>query len=286
MGAVRKRLPLTWLFTLVAAVSLMGLPPSPGVWSKDAVLLAAADANTFLFVLALLTVAVTAFYTVRFLGLVFYGSESDAFLKVVRDGGHVDDGKKPMYVASGVLAIFIIGAGISGPFIEGVLHHGFELSLTRDANAVALLALEDNATESASHQAIPLLSVLFLLAGAAPAYYLFIARKVSPQTLLQESRVAGLLYMFFWKRWFIDSFYRHLFVGGISRIATYVAETTETRFNNFIHRQLPKLFTVKAEQLVHRLRADTEELFYNVSYVLVLFVLLLTYLFFGTGGGQ
>jgi NADH:ubiquinone oxidoreductase subunit 5 (subunit L)/multisubunit Na+/H+ antiporter MnhA subunit len=98
--------------------------------------------------------------------------------------------------------------------------------------------------------------------------------------------VARLLYTFFWKRWFIDAFYRYLFVGGISRIATYIAETAETRFNNFIHRQLPKLFTVKAEQLVHRLRADTEELFYNVSYVLVLFVLLLTYLFFGTGGGQ
>ncbi len=286
MGAVRKHLPLTWLFTLVAALSLMGLPPSPGFWSKDAVLLAAADASMALFVLALLTVTVTAFYTVRFLGLVFYGSESETFLKVVRSGGHIDDGKMPMYVASGVLAIFIIGAGVGGPFIEGVLHHGFEVGLTRDANVVDSLTLEGGTAESVSHQAIPFLSVLFLLAGAVPAYYLFIARKASPQVLLQKYRVAGLLYTFFWKRWFIDAFYHYLFVGGISRIATYIAETAETRFNNFIHRQLPKLFTVKAEQLVHRLRADTEELFYNVSYVLVLFVLLLTYLFFGTGGGQ
>ena len=31
MGAVRKYLPLTWLFTLVAALSLMGLPPFSGI---------------------------------------------------------------------------------------------------------------------------------------------------------------------------------------------------------------------------------------------------------------
>ena len=43
---------------------------------------------------------------------------------------------------------------------------------------------------------------------------------------------------------------------------------------------------MKAERFVHRLRADTEELFYNVSYVLVLFVLLLTYMFLGAGGAQ
>ena len=49
--------------------------------------------------------------------------------------------------------------------------------------------------------------------------------------------------------------------------------------------QLPWFFTVKAERIVHHLRADTEELLYNVSYVLVLFVMLVIYLFLWTGGG-
>ena len=51
-----------------------------------------------------------------------------------------------------------------------------------------------------------------------------------------------------------------------------------------VHRRLPWLFTGQVERIVHRLRADTEELFYNVSYVLVLFGLLLMFLFLGTGG--
>ena len=41
MGGLRGALPLTWLFMLVAALSLMGVPPFPGFWSKDAVLLVA-----------------------------------------------------------------------------------------------------------------------------------------------------------------------------------------------------------------------------------------------------
>ena len=286
MGALRKYQPLTWLFMLVAALSLMGLPPFPGFWSKDAVLLVVADGSIALFVAALVTVAVTAFYTVRFLGLVFYGSESDGFLKAVRSGEHVDDGKMPMYVASGALALLIIGAGVGGPFMENVLHHGFETGLARDANIATSAILPDTAQESVFHQIIPLLSVLFLFAGAVPAYYLFIARKVSAQELLRKSRLATLVHTFLWKRWFLDAFYRHVFIGGISQVATHVAENIEAKFNNLVHRQLPKLFIVKAERFVHRLRADTEELFYNVSYVLVLFVLLLTYMFLGAGGAQ
>ena len=286
MGALRKYQPMTWLFTLVAALSLMGLPPFPGFWSKDAVLLVVADGSIVLFVAALITVAVTAFYTVRFLGLVFYGSESDPFLKVVRSGEHVDDGKMPMYVASGGLALLIIGAGVGGPFIESVLHHGFEAGLARDANIATSVILPDSAQESVFHQIIPILSVLFLFAGAVPAYYLFIARKVSAQEFLEKSQVATLVHTFLWKRWFIDAFYRHVFIGGISQVATYVAENVEAKFNNLVHLQLPRLFIVKAERFVHRLRADTEELFYNVSYVLVLFVLLLTYMFLGAGGAQ
>ena len=49
-------------------------------------------------------------------------------------------------------------------------------------------------------------------------------------------------------------------------------------------RALPQSFTGRSQRLVHRLRADTEELLYNVSYVLILFGMLLTYLLVGTDG--
>ena len=59
------------------------------------------------------------------------------------------------------------------------------------------------------------------------------------------------------------------------RLATFVADDLEDRWDRLVHRRLPWLFTDKTQLLVHRLRTETEELVYNVSYVLVLFVLLL-----------
>ena len=283
MGGIRKRLPLTWLFTLLAALSLVGLPPFPGFWSKDAVLLVAADASTPLFALALVTVAVTAFYTVRFFGIVFHGPESTHLAHAARSGQHLNDGAISMRLASGVLAAAIVFAGLGGPFLEEVLHHGFAASLAEIE--VAAGEAGSDAHVSAAHRFVPIISVLFLVAGATPAAYLYLARKGSPGAWLD--RFAGLrsVHTFLWNRWFIDALYNRLFVTGTQRVSTFVANELEARLDRAVHRRLPRLFTAKAEQLVHRLRVDTEELLYNVSYVLVLFVMLLIYLLVGTGGG-
>ena len=280
MGAVKKYLPLTWVFMLLAALSLVGLPPFPGFWSKDAVLLVTLEANLPLFVLALVTVGLTAFYTVRFLGLVFYGPESKNLLHVKEEGGHLNDGEASMRWATGILAVFIVAAGIGGPYLEKVLHHSFEVSL-----AAELVPIDTLEAEASSRGLVPFLALLFVAVGAAPAYYLYIARRASPQALLEGHPLLRGLYTFFLNRWFIDAFYNRVFVDGTKRLATFVADDLEDPWDRFVHRQLPLLFTQSTERMLHRLRTETEELVYNVSYVLVLFVLFLTFLFLEKGGG-
>ena len=284
MGAVRRYLPLTWIFTLVAALSLMGLPPFLGFWSKDAVLLVTLDASTPLFVLALLTVGITAFYTVRFLGIVFHGPASPSLVRVTEAAGHVDDGKGSMRVASGVLAVLIVVAGLGGPFLEEVLHHGFDTGLRAEV-AAAQAGSAAVADGRASHGVlVPVLSLLFLAAGALPAFSLYVARKASPQALVDTCAPLRALHTFFWNRWAIEAFYRRVFVDGTLRLAAFVADDLEDRWDRLVHRRLPWVFTDRTERLVHRLRTDTEELVYNVSYVLVLLVLVLI-LFLRTNGG-
>ena len=268
MGATRKYLPLTWGFTVVASLSLIGLPPFPGFWSKDAVLLAALEANLPLFVLALVTVAITAFYTVRFLGIVFFGPESENLLQVKTEGGHLNDGALSMRAASGLLAVLIVVAGLSGPLLEQVLHDGFAASLA-GFSAEAVVPAEETAS---SHGVVPVLSLLFVLAGAMPAYYLFIARRRSPGALLERHAFFQALHTFFWNRWFIDAFYRRVFVDGTLRMASQVA-SVEDGWDRLVHRKLPVVLTEKLQQTTRRLRTETEELFYNVSYILVLFIL-------------
>lgn len=278
MGGMRKYLPLTWGFTFLASLSLVGLPPFPGFWSKDAVLLATFEASGPLFALALVTVGITAFYTVRFMGIVFYGSESEHLLHAKKDGGPVNDGSRSMWLASGVLAVLIVIAGAGGPFVENVLHGSFEASLA------GRLALESAVSEGSSSRGLVLvLSLAFMAVGALPAYYFYVARKASPETLIERYAPLKSLCTFFWNRWFIDKLYRRVFVDGTMRLASLVAEV-EHGWDRRVHRQLPSLFTEKAQRAMYRLRTETEELVYDTSYVLVLLILLLAFLFIGTSG--
>ena len=279
MGGARAYLPLTWAFTLVAALSLMGLPPFPGFWSKDAVLLVALDASLPLFMLALVTATITAFYTVRFFGMVFHGAPSSHLRHAVAADGHLDDGVPSMRLACGGLALMIVGAGLAGPFLETVLHNAF----ASDASLELLAGSAGADTDGGSHGLVPILSVLFVLAGAVPAYYVYVARRASPQVWLNASPFLRSVHVFLWNRWSIDRLYTRVFVDGVARVAQRVVEV-EAYLDLVVHRRLPWLFTGQVERIVHRLRADTEELFYNVSYVLVLFGLLLMFLFLGTGG--
>ena len=282
MGALRSSLPLTWACTLVAALSLMGVPPFPGFWSKDAVLLATLHASTPLFVVGLVTAGLTAFYTVRFFGLVFHGPTSDALATHVREGGHVDDGTASMRTATAVLAVALVLAGLSGPVLEGILHRGFDISLGAMLGTASETVAA--ATDAASgHGLVLALSLLCIAAGAVPAYVLYLSRVASPAALLDAHAALRSLYGFFWRRWAIDACYHRVFVNGTVRLAAFVAGGLEARWDRLVHHRLPWVVTRQTEHLARRLRTETEELIYNVSYVLVLFVLLLAVLLLGPG---
>jgi len=284
MGATRKYLPVTWGFTLIAALSLMGVPPFPGFWSKDAVLLVTIDASWPLFVVALVTAAVTACYTVRFFGLVFHGQPNAHVDTTGRTNDHLPDGDISMRLASGALAVAIVVAGLGGPSLERVLHHAFEVSAFH-GDLGSMLAAGPQADESLWHGLVPTLSVLFVIAGAVPAYLLYVTGRWTAQSLIDRSPVLRWLHAFFRNRWTIDRIFTRVFVTGTARLGRWVADDSEARLDNMVHRRLPWVFTGLVQRLIDNLRADTEELLYNVSYVLILFVMLVTYLLLETAGG-
>ena len=289
MGGARRRLPFTWVCTVVAAAALVGLPPLPGFWSKDAVLLAAAAASLPLFALALVTVALTAFYTVRCIGLVFHGppqGEPAAHGERGEHGGHAGDGSAAMRAAAGGLALATILAGLGGPWLEAGVRHGVEAGLTAALPAGTLLA-DSGATDGGlSHAAVSTLALLCILAGAAPAWVLYGARKASPAALLEAYRPAEALRLLFWRRWGIDAFYRRAFVDGTQRLARWAAHDVEDRFDRLVNRRLPQAFVDGTAGLLRRLRTETDALAGNMGYVLVFLALLLAALLLGPDGGR
>lgn len=77
MGGLAKRMPLTAIAFALSAAALAGLPVTLALPPKDPVLAAAWQANTALFIAALLASLLTALYSARAFGLVFLGTPSE-----------------------------------------------------------------------------------------------------------------------------------------------------------------------------------------------------------------
>ena len=74
MGGLRQKMPWTFITFVVASLSLAGIWPLAGFWSKDEILAVSLANQPILFVLALITVFMTAFYMFRVVFMTFGGS--------------------------------------------------------------------------------------------------------------------------------------------------------------------------------------------------------------------
>jgi NADH-quinone oxidoreductase subunit L len=75
MGGLRKHLPITHITFLIACLSIAGIPPLAGFFSKDEILAAGHEKSTMLFILGLIISGLTAFYMFRLYFSIFWGKE-------------------------------------------------------------------------------------------------------------------------------------------------------------------------------------------------------------------
>jgi len=108
MGGLRRNLRITFVTFLVGALALMGAPPFSGFFSKDAILALAYERNMPIFVFALGTAFLTAFYSTRLLVIAFFGKPRSDVARLGKESPLV------MIVPLLVLAIFALLGGFAG----------------------------------------------------------------------------------------------------------------------------------------------------------------------------
>ncbi len=75
MGGLRKYMPITHITFLIACLTIAGLPPFSGFFSKDEILAAAFHSNKILFSIEYLVAGITAFYMFRLYYNIFWGTD-------------------------------------------------------------------------------------------------------------------------------------------------------------------------------------------------------------------
>ncbi|WP_052507498.1 NADH-quinone oxidoreductase subunit 5 family protein [Desulfonatronovibrio magnus] len=297
MGSMRKYLPYTWIFMGLAGLSLIGIPPLPGFWSKEAVLVATLESQHYLlFTFAIVTVIFTAFYTMRFLGMIFHGQPSQHIIKETsKPGHHVSEAYRTQTFACGALAVGIVVFGILGLKAEHALYDLFKIQLVKD---LALSTVDH--VYSFPKVLVICASIGSVLIGVIPAYMYFVSQKWNPDDAYNRSSLIQKIHTFLWNRWYIDKFYNWVFVQGTMRIASIVskkeerydvivnrsmpegvrsfsssvvADRIENGFDKTVHSLLPKGISGGGSKLIDLLRADTRDLSSNIVYLLALTII-------------
>jgi NADH-quinone oxidoreductase subunit L len=121
LGGLRRVMPWTAALFLIAALSMSGLFPLSGFWSKDAILLEAQQERPWVMWLLLLGAMMTAAYMFRLYLRCFEGAAGQTVGHEAH-GGYAHESPLVMVLPMGVLALGAVGAGLAG---SPWLHHPF-----------------------------------------------------------------------------------------------------------------------------------------------------------------
>src|SRR5919197_1271600 len=174
MGGLRKHMRKTYIFMLLAGLSLAAAPlVTSGFWSKDAIFKSVLESGYVyegpLFWIAVVVAIMTAFYTFRMIGMAFFGKKSKYLEEMEHRGHHLHEVGANMWIPFAILAVATIAIG--------------EISL--DPIAVA-----------ASFGAFAI--------GAILGYIFYIARKADPE-IISRNIVTRAIWKFLYNRWYLNT---------------------------------------------------------------------------------
>jgi len=177
MGGLRKYLPVTHITFLIACLTIAGIPPLSGFFSKDEILAAAFHSNKILFAVEYAVAGLTAFYMFRLYFSVFWG----------RDTHYHHTPQEAPATMTIPLIVLAIGSVVTG-FIP------FNKLVTSDGKIL----------ESELELAVAIPSVLIGLLGIGIAYVMY--RK---ENSISDKLAARFKYSYKWafNKFYIDEVY-------------------------------------------------------------------------------
>lgn len=208
MGGLWRKMPITFVTFMIGGLSLMGIFPFAGFWSKDEILLealrggflspASPQVNLIRFVYLCLAVAafLTALYTGRQIILTFFGKPRDQHAY-----DHAHESPAFMWVPLAILAVFTSFIGLwNAPFTEGFFKFVGEGGLVGLAQPFAPSAFDQNAVISLW------ISLSIAVSGFVVAYFIYGFRPVAAGQSDPLARL-GIIWSALANKYWLDELY-------------------------------------------------------------------------------
>ncbi len=215
MGALKDKIPVTYVTMLIGAIAIAGVPGLAGFYSKDEILWKTYSSHhTLLYALGLITAMMTAFYMFRLIFMTFHGDNR------VDPKTHVHESPKSMTVPLMILAAGSILAGYVGtPVVFGPLH---EMLPNLEHWLSASVVVEGAHGEAAAeHHSAALEWGLMGLSVCLALFAIWFAMKKFKTAKYEGEPMHGLLGKGFHKvlmnKYYVDEFYGAVFVDGLAK---------------------------------------------------------------------
>jgi NADH-quinone oxidoreductase subunit L len=216
MGGLHKNMRKTYIFMLLAGLSLAGAPlVTSGFWSKDAIFAAVLESGYVhtwpLFGMAVVVAVMTAFYTFRMIGMAFFGKKSKHLEEMEHRGHHLHEVGANMWVPFAVLAVATIAIGIIGfsfgaqitHLLGGYLAHYFGIGKESASPEIHILP-EGGKTFFGLNPIAAAASFGSFAIGGILGYVFYIARKADPE-IISRNIVTRAIWKFLYNRWYLNS---------------------------------------------------------------------------------
>src|SRR6187401_3062774 len=213
MGGLRSKMKKTFLFMMMAGLSLAAAPfITSGFWSKDAIIASVLESgyqySWVLFAIAIMVSFMTAFYTFRMLGMTFFGNKSK-FIQENESTHNVHEVKAVMWVPFAILAIASIAVGLIGFAFEHQLHEMFSLYLE---NSFGIHTAHDVLPQASSgfgpfeglNPIAVTASVGAFALGAILGGLVYMKKVINPE-IVSKSVVSRAIWKFFYNRWYLHT---------------------------------------------------------------------------------
>jgi NADH-quinone oxidoreductase subunit L len=204
MGGLRKTMPWTYATFLIGSLSLAGIWPLAGFWSKDEILATSLTSQPVLFWFAIITVFLTAFYMFRAIFMTFHGKYKGGDKESGKDYSHTHESPWVMVAPLVFLALMAIGVGwwnTTG---------GFSAFMGHEAEAGSgFLAVFSVFTHTVNGVPLPLISLLVALCGIFAAYAVYLKKWVKAESI---GKAFGFLYGVVRDKYYFDDLYENIIV--------------------------------------------------------------------------